>query len=143
VIYDGCLTMNFIGNRGVRTTKPLYGVFHGRFIEAMLTHFDDLFSSGTATARVRGHRRRGGSRGTNGTITLRGLTLQREFQRPAGCDRRGVVGASYELRANRLLNPCWLQRLFRGKRKFVGQLQTSPSGSFLGNPSASLESLYD
>jgi hypothetical protein len=52
VIYDGCLTMNFIGNRGVRTTKPLYGVFHGRFIEAMLTHFDDLFSSGTATAHA-------------------------------------------------------------------------------------------
>lgn len=32
-------------------TKPIYGVYHGRFIEMLLTHFDDSFASVAATAQ--------------------------------------------------------------------------------------------
>jgi hypothetical protein len=41
--------MNFLGGQDV-TTKPLYAVYHGRFIESMLTHCDELFNAGAATA---------------------------------------------------------------------------------------------
>jgi hypothetical protein len=50
VVYEGRLTLNFIGNIKVKTGKALYGVYHGRFIESMLTHCDALFISGGATA---------------------------------------------------------------------------------------------
>jgi hypothetical protein len=51
VIYENTrLTLNFIGRRDEKTTKALYGVYHGRFIESMLTHCDNLFTIGIATA---------------------------------------------------------------------------------------------
>jgi hypothetical protein len=31
-------------------TPVMYGVYHGRFIESMLTHCDNLFATGAATA---------------------------------------------------------------------------------------------
>jgi hypothetical protein len=49
-IYTGQLTMNFVGRNTKKTTKADYGVLHGRFIESMLTHCDQLFSNATATA---------------------------------------------------------------------------------------------
>lgn len=49
-IFNGQLTLNFLANKRVTTTKALYGVYHGRFIEAMLTHCDKLFSTAVATA---------------------------------------------------------------------------------------------
>jgi hypothetical protein len=43
--------MNFYRRKGEKTTSVgLYGVYHGRFIESMLTHCDKLFKGGTATA---------------------------------------------------------------------------------------------
>jgi hypothetical protein len=51
VLYQGQLTMNFIGN--TRATKPMrevYAIYHGRFIESMLAHCDNLFANATATA---------------------------------------------------------------------------------------------
>ena len=42
--------MNFIGRNSKKTSKADYGVLHGRFIELMLTHCDELFSNATATA---------------------------------------------------------------------------------------------
>jgi hypothetical protein len=50
VTYTGRLTMNFIGNNKINTSTAIYGVYHGRFIESMLTHCDKLFSTGAATA---------------------------------------------------------------------------------------------
>jgi hypothetical protein len=32
-------------------TKTIYGVYHGRFIEMLLTHFDNEFSAASATAQ--------------------------------------------------------------------------------------------
>ena len=49
-VFSGRLILNFLGNEKVTTTSALYGVFHGRFLESMLTHCDTLFSSGTASA---------------------------------------------------------------------------------------------
>jgi hypothetical protein len=50
VIYQGRLTMNLLGRKSVVTSKELYGVYHGRFIESMLAHCDSLFTSAIATA---------------------------------------------------------------------------------------------
>jgi len=49
-IYNGWLVMNFYLMKGQKTTNALYGVYHGRFIESMLTHCDKLFTNSTATA---------------------------------------------------------------------------------------------
>jgi hypothetical protein len=44
------LTMNMLGNNNIVTSKALYGIYHGRFIESMLTHCDQLFTNCYATA---------------------------------------------------------------------------------------------
>ena len=49
-IYDGTLTMNTIPPSGKTITKEDYAVYHGRFIETVLAHFDDKFSNAYATA---------------------------------------------------------------------------------------------
>lgn len=49
-IYQGRLTMNILGRKDQRTSSVLYAVYHGRFIESMLTHCDKLFTSSAATA---------------------------------------------------------------------------------------------
>ena len=49
-ILDGTrLTLNFY-TRTTKTSKAAYGVYHGRFIESMLTHCDTLFTISSATA---------------------------------------------------------------------------------------------
>jgi hypothetical protein len=47
----GMLRFGFLGPRNVEMTKLIYGVYHGRFIEMLLTHFDDRFSSVDASAK--------------------------------------------------------------------------------------------
>lgn len=36
----------------IKISKTVYGIYHGRLIESMLTHCDDLFSNAVATATV-------------------------------------------------------------------------------------------
>jgi hypothetical protein len=43
------LMLNFF-TRTTKASKAAYGVYHGRFIESMLTHCDELFTIGTASA---------------------------------------------------------------------------------------------
>jgi hypothetical protein len=50
VIFNGQLIMNFVANNSIPTSTAVYGVYHGRFIESMLTHCDALFRTGAATA---------------------------------------------------------------------------------------------
>ena len=50
VIYQGQLTMNFLGNSNTKNMREVYGVYHGRFIESMLVHCDKLFDNAIATA---------------------------------------------------------------------------------------------
>lgn len=50
-IYEGqSLAMNFIARPSTKTTKENYSIYHGRFIELMLVHCDELFVVATATA---------------------------------------------------------------------------------------------
>src|SRR5258708_6054480 len=49
-IYQGQLTMNFLGSPTTKIMREVYAVYHGRFIEAMLAHCDKLFTIGVATA---------------------------------------------------------------------------------------------
>jgi hypothetical protein len=44
------LTFNILGATTERTSKQVYAVYHGRFIEMLLTHFDEKFESASATA---------------------------------------------------------------------------------------------
>lgn len=46
----GILQFGLIGEENVVMTKVVYGIYHGRFIEMLLTHFDTHFSTATATA---------------------------------------------------------------------------------------------
>lgn len=48
--YQGELRFGILGVEGTQMTKQVYGLYHGRFIDMLLTHFDDDFSSATATA---------------------------------------------------------------------------------------------
>jgi hypothetical protein len=41
---------SMIGTKNMKITKTIYGVYHGRFIEMLLTHFDDMFTNVRATA---------------------------------------------------------------------------------------------
>jgi hypothetical protein len=44
------LVFNVIPPRAVKVSRVTYGVYHGRFIEMLVAHFDDLFERATATA---------------------------------------------------------------------------------------------
>jgi len=46
----GRLTLNYFCNKNFNTSRADYGVYHGRFIESMLTYCDNLFLSAGATA---------------------------------------------------------------------------------------------
>ena len=43
------LRLNIIANKKYDLTRSIYGVYHGRFIESMLTHCHSLFTSARAT----------------------------------------------------------------------------------------------
>ena len=49
-VTGGKLVFKILRNTKVTMTRPIYGVYHGRFIEMLVTHFDLDFSSATATA---------------------------------------------------------------------------------------------
>ena len=48
----GELQFGILGPRGIGVSKLIYGVYHGRFIEMLLTHFDEQFATASATAGV-------------------------------------------------------------------------------------------
>jgi hypothetical protein len=51
VVVPGALIFGLVGKKDVQMTKVVYGVYHGRFTEMLLTHFDDDFSAANATAQ--------------------------------------------------------------------------------------------
>jgi hypothetical protein len=48
---SGLFLLGLVGKEDTPMTKTVYGVYHGRFIEMLLTHFDGDFSSASATAQ--------------------------------------------------------------------------------------------
>ena len=51
-IQSGALVLNILNPQGVSLSKEVYGVYHGRFIEMLLVHFDDQFGDAVASASV-------------------------------------------------------------------------------------------
>lgn len=51
-VLSGCLVLNILNPKGITLSKEIYGVYHGRFIEMLLAHFDDDFGDAQATAAV-------------------------------------------------------------------------------------------
>ena len=49
-VQPAALTFGLIGPKDVVMSKLIYGVYHGRFIEMLLTHFDRDFTLAHATA---------------------------------------------------------------------------------------------
>lgn len=49
-VSSGVLQFGLVGRNGVDMSKEIYGIYHGRFIEMLLVHFDGAFSNVTATA---------------------------------------------------------------------------------------------
>jgi len=47
---SGALLLRILPPKGQQITKEVYGIYHGRFIEMLLVHFDDQFSNAYATA---------------------------------------------------------------------------------------------
>lgn len=44
------LKFSFIWSKNYRTTKMLYAIYHWRYIEMLLAHFDKIIQDATATA---------------------------------------------------------------------------------------------
>ncbi|HXM22529.1 MAG TPA: hypothetical protein VN948_14835 [Terriglobales bacterium] len=51
-VQSGALVLNILNPRGTNLSREIYGVYHGRFIEMLLAHFDDRFADAHATAAV-------------------------------------------------------------------------------------------
>jgi hypothetical protein len=51
-VQTGQLVFMIIGQEGEAMSTEVYAVYHGRFIEMLLTHFDNKFSSASATAQA-------------------------------------------------------------------------------------------
>ena len=49
-IATGELKFGFLGNNNIITTKLIYAVYHGRFIEMLLNHFDEEITEVKSTA---------------------------------------------------------------------------------------------
>jgi hypothetical protein len=50
-IYNGELRFGILKQKDKTMSKIIYGLYHGRFIEMLLTHFDDQFSSAVVSAQ--------------------------------------------------------------------------------------------
>jgi hypothetical protein len=56
-VETGALVFTIINPQGVTLTKEIYVVYHGRFVEMLLAHFDNSFSNAeTSTPVVAGNR---------------------------------------------------------------------------------------
>ena len=49
-LYEGELRFGIFGQKDIKLTKLIYAVYHGRFAEMLLNHFDEEFSEVKATA---------------------------------------------------------------------------------------------
>jgi hypothetical protein len=51
-LYEGELRFGILENTKEKLSKEIYGVYHGRFIEMILAHFDNDFNTANATAQL-------------------------------------------------------------------------------------------
>jgi hypothetical protein len=50
-VYTNELRFGILGQANTKLSKTIYGVYHGRFIEMLLDHFDNDFTLANATAQ--------------------------------------------------------------------------------------------
>ena len=50
-IEPGMLVFKILGRKDVRMSTEVYAVYHGRFIEMLLAHFDQRFATVSSTAQ--------------------------------------------------------------------------------------------
>lgn len=50
VVGEGRLVFNIVAPRTRNISRIVYGIYHGRFIEMLLNHFDGNFTEASATA---------------------------------------------------------------------------------------------
>ena len=53
VVSSGVLQFGLVGQKGVAMKLFLYGIYHGRFIEMLLNHFDNKFSTISSLVFIR------------------------------------------------------------------------------------------
>src|ERR1700691_2375876 len=51
-VLEDRLLFNIIASKKEKMSKIVYGVYHGRLVQALLTHFDDKITNVTATAKA-------------------------------------------------------------------------------------------
>jgi hypothetical protein len=61
VVREECLLLNIFGRKTEQMSKTIYGVYHGRFVEMLLMHFDSRFKRVSCTALASSGDRVGGS----------------------------------------------------------------------------------
>jgi hypothetical protein len=49
-LFEDHITFNILGSKSKKMSRAVYGVYHGRFIEMLLSHFDRQFTRASATA---------------------------------------------------------------------------------------------
>jgi hypothetical protein len=47
---EGSIVFSILTRKGVKMSREVYAVYHGRFIEMLLMHFDNRFSEARASA---------------------------------------------------------------------------------------------
>jgi drug/metabolite transporter superfamily protein YnfA len=47
---SGLLVFNIVAPKGINVSTEVYAIYHGRFIEMLLAHFDKAFTQATASA---------------------------------------------------------------------------------------------
>jgi hypothetical protein len=62
IVKEDHLLLNIIGRKSEVMSKSIYGVYHGRFVEMLLTHFDSSFRRVICTALASSGDRLGGSK---------------------------------------------------------------------------------
>jgi hypothetical protein len=55
------LVFNILGQKSEKMSRVIYGVYHGRLIEMLLSHFDEQFTRASATALPTSDNKLGGS----------------------------------------------------------------------------------
>lgn len=51
IAYENELRFGILKQKNVRLKKHIYGIYHGRFIEMLLNHFDNDFTTAYATSQ--------------------------------------------------------------------------------------------
>ncbi|MEO8583314.1 MAG: hypothetical protein ABI415_05930 [Flavitalea sp.] len=52
VVLPGELRLGIVKAKDTKMTNVVFGVYHGRFIEMVVTQFDDLCTSATSTSQI-------------------------------------------------------------------------------------------